>query len=79
MYVFDAIFTCTHTGYFYLLIRPTSSTSYIHYYSQFHTRRPTYDDINRTPGYQIKIHHFVQLFISFFSAVFGFKQFAISL
>ena len=28
-----------------------------------------YDDINRTPGYQVKIHHFVQLFIVFFRAV----------
>ena len=28
--------------------------------------KASYDDINRTPGYQVKIRHFVQLFILFF-------------
>ena len=38
-----------------------------------------YDDINCTPGYQVKIHPFVQLFILFWGAVFGFKKCKISL
>ena len=38
-----------------------------------------YDDINRNPGYQVKIRHFVELFILFFGAVFGFKKCKISL
>ena len=38
-----------------------------------------YDDINCTPVYQVKIRHFVQLFILFFGAVFGFKMCKISL
>ena len=42
-------------------------------------RELTNDGINRTPGYQVKIRHFVQLFILFFGAVFGFKMCKISL
>ena len=33
-----------------------------------------HDDINRTLGYQVKICHFVHLFILFFRAVSGFKS-----
>ena len=38
-----------------------------------------YDNINCTLGYQVKIHHFVKLLISFFRAVFGFKKCKLSL
>ena len=34
----------------------------------------TCDNINHTPGYQVKIRHFVYLFILIFRAVFGFKS-----
>ena len=46
------------------------SLSYLSFY--------IYDDINHTPRYQVKIHHFIQ-FILFFGAVFGFKKCKISL
>ena len=36
------------------------------------------DNINCILGYQVKIHHFVKLLISFFRAVFGLKKCKIS-
>ena len=38
----------------------------------YNMHKDTYDDINHTPGYQVKIRNFVQLFILFFGTVFWF-------